>query len=121
MWCIVCPKYSPDLNPIKTALATRKALIRKAAARIYNTYGKSSDPSGSCSHRAHAKEFAKRCDVTGRYMTLFVLEKPVGVDHKSAATGEISDDLGDAIESSSVIWRPLGSEASRRLNAAWAS
>ena len=35
-WFLPLPPYSPDLNPIEMAFAKLKALLRKAAARIYD-------------------------------------------------------------------------------------
>jgi len=35
-WFLFLPPYSPDLNPIETAFAKLKALIRRAAARTYD-------------------------------------------------------------------------------------
>ena len=35
-WFLFLPPYSPDLNPIEMAFSKLKALIRKAAARIYD-------------------------------------------------------------------------------------
>ncbi len=39
-WFLFLPPYSPDLNPIEMAFAKLKALIRKAAARSYDTLWK---------------------------------------------------------------------------------
>ena len=36
-WFLFLPKYSPDLNPIEMAFAKLKTLLRKAAARTYDT------------------------------------------------------------------------------------
>lgn len=36
-WFLFLPKYSPDLNPIEMAFAKLKTLLRKAAARTWDT------------------------------------------------------------------------------------
>ncbi|QBY01519.1 hypothetical protein E2K80_12950 [Rhodophyticola sp. CCM32] len=36
-WFLFLPPYSPDLNPIEMAFSKLKTLIRKAAARTYDT------------------------------------------------------------------------------------
>lgn len=36
-WMLFLPQYSPDLNPIEMAFAKLKALLRKAAARTFDT------------------------------------------------------------------------------------
>jgi len=36
-WVLFLPPYSPDLNPIELAVSKLKALLRKAAARSFET------------------------------------------------------------------------------------
>jgi transposase len=36
-WLLFLPPYSPDLNPIEMAFSKLKALLRKRAARTFNT------------------------------------------------------------------------------------